>query len=115
MKNGMYKVQHKQLNTIEYVKAYRGKLTLHRLDSVNGDIKCFDYVRTIEEDKFGEFYDVIGEVKQANSWNLLYYVNGVVKEIVLRKAHFGVCQARKVELGRTTHKSGLLTIVRAES
>lgn len=115
MKNGMYKVQHKQLNTVEYVKAFRNKLSLYRLDSVNGDIKIFDYVRTIDQDKFTEFYDVIGIVKQANSWNLLYYVNGVVKETIVRKAHFGVCWLKKVELGRTTHKRGLLTIVRAES
>lgn len=115
MRNGMYKVKHKMLNTEEYVKAFRGKLTLHRLDSVNGDVKCFDYVRTIDQDVFGEFYDVIGEEKQANSWNLLYYVNGVVKETIMRKAHYGLCWKKKMELGRTTHTTGLLTIVRAES
>jgi hypothetical protein len=110
----MYKYKHTHLNDEVYVKAWNGKLTLHRLDSVNGDRLTLDYAGRIDEDKVKSDYTFVCEVKQSSWWNLRYYVNGVVKETILRNAHFGVAMMKKAELMRTTHKAGLLCIERAE-
>ena len=108
----MYKYRHKVLNHEVYVRAYQGKLTKHRLDSINGSVKCYDYEGRIDEVELKDRYELIEEVKDRVRWNLVWMIGGEVKETIVRGGLYGYCSVRKKELKRTSHKSGLLVIVR---
>ena len=112
MRNGTYKYKHNHLNDEVYVKAYCNKITLHRLDSINGDIKAFDYVGRIDEDKLKADYTLIEEVAQNCKWNLVYYVGKTKQATLINNAAFAIAVAKKQELRRTTHKTGKLIIER---
>ena len=112
MRNGMYKYKHNHLNDEVYIKAYNGNITLHRLDNINKDIMCFDYVGRIDEEKVKSDYTFIEEVKQNSSWNLVYYINGTKQATIINNGAYGLCCIKKQELRRTTHKTGLLLIER---
>jgi hypothetical protein len=112
MRNGMWKLKHKHLNHEVYCKAYNGNIGLYRLDSINGQIQTFDYIGRADDDKIKEDYIIIEEVKLARRFNLVWYMNGVIKETIVRNGHYGFCEMKRQELKRTTHKSGLLVIQR---
>ncbi len=112
MRNGMYKYKHKHLNDEVYVKADNGKLTLHRLDSINGDKITLDYIGRIEEDALKSDYQLLCEVKFDQKWCLRLYRSGKCVEELLKNVNFGFAVTRKNELMRTTHKTGLLIVER---
>lgn len=114
MRNGMYKYKHNHLNDEVYIKAYKNTITMHRLDNINGDIKAFDYIGRINEDKLLSDYTLIQEVKQNCKWNLVYYVGQHKQATLISNAAFAVAIAKKQELRRTTHKTGKLIIQQAK-
>ena len=111
----MYEVKHRMLNNTLYLKVYNGRLELHRLDAVNGEHRTYDYVKRIEAHTFDEHYEVVRDVKEARSWSLLWMMNGVVRETVLRNSNYGLCVSKQKMLKMTTHSVGLLVIRRSIS
>ncbi len=110
MRNGMYKYRHNLTNEEVYVKSYNSNLMIHILDSVNGALKMIEYVGPISEDKLKSDYTFVEEVKQNCKWKLSYYAAGICRETIIRNAAFAMCQAKKKQLRRTTHKTGKLII-----
>jgi len=106
----MYECKHKMLGNTMYLKAYNGRLELHRLDAVNGEQRTYDYVKTIDEHTFNEWYDIVREVKAGRRWSLLWMMNGVVVETLLRNSNYGLCVSKQKMLRATTHSVGLLVI-----
>ncbi len=45
-----------------------------------------------------------------NFFNLVWIVDGKIKETLLKNKSFGICKWRKDQLEKSTHKTGLLQI-----
>jgi hypothetical protein len=78
-------------------------------------MQTFDYVGRADNDKIKQDYIIVEEVKLARKFNLVWYANGVIKETIVRNGAYGLCEWKRQELKRTTHKSGLLVIQRIVS
>ena len=112
MKNGTYEYKQSITNSKYKVVVCKGVIKLYELVSVNGTIETYDY-RGIKSEKELEMYEYVGEIKVKSVWNLEYWCGGH-KEVVMANVNYGLAGSRKSELARTTHKSGLLMIVRSE-
>ncbi|MCC7514576.1 MAG: hypothetical protein IT212_07770 [Bacteroidia bacterium] len=104
--NGSYPVEHRTLGTKYTLKAYNGSL---RLFDVNTDI----FIRRINEPYLKEWYYLGERMKSETTlWDIVWFVDGRVKEKIPMRASYGICMHRLNELKRSSHKSGLLKVVK---
>ncbi len=113
MKNGTYEYKQSITNSSYRVVVCKGVIKLYELTSVNGGVKTYDY-KGIKSAKEMEMYELVKEVKMDNKWNLEYWTGGRRQATIMSGVNYGMAQGKRTELMRTTHKVGLLTIVRAE-
>ena len=113
MKNGTYEYKQSITNTEYRVTVCKGVIKLHQLVGVNGKVKTYDYKGLISAKQL-EMYEFVKEIKMPNKFNLEYWVNAVKRETVLKEVNYGLAMGKRNELMRSTHRTGLLMIVRAE-
>ncbi len=109
MQNGTYRVKHKMLNTEYKLIAYSGTLKLYAL-------KTGQFIKSYQNDKvLMEHCDIIEMLPgEQNHYDLVYIVNGKVKETIRMGVSYAIAANKRNELRRTTHKNGLLVVVRQD-
>ena len=112
MKNGTYEYKRSITNTELKVVIKNGIIRMWEVCSVNGLIKQYDYRGVISEEQL-KMYDFVKEVKLVDKWNLEYWIGGKKKETIIRGVNYGLAMMKKNEVKKSSHKVGLLMIVRA--
>ena len=113
MKNGTYEYKQGITNSEYKVVVCRGIIRLWEVCNKNGLIKMYEY-RGVISAKQLEMYEYVKELKVKSKWNLEYWIGGKRQETIMRDKPYGLLTSKKNELMRSTHRSGLLMIVRAE-
>ena len=102
--HGTYKVKHKQLNTEYRLIMHKGKYKLTDLNN--------NFIKYLQEGVVREFYDIIEKLPARDkNWNIVYYVNGSIRETINVNASYGVVRKKIGDMKRISHKIGLLVAV----
>ncbi len=106
LSNGHYLLKHKMLDVEYNLTVYNGNYKL---------LSCKkEFIKYTSAEKVNEFCDVIKKLPaQDKRWNIVYYVNGKVQEIINLNASYGIAQAKIKDLKRISYKIGKLIAVQA--